>query len=115
MGIKFTVQLEVEVDVDGWKTEYGSPSAGHAMKQVLTDLREPGWYLTQTKWQGLATVTAAKAQVDLGINEKALAAAIADRCTANAFKGTGTGMCDRPLDEAGNCDRQADHITESDR
>lgn len=76
MGIKFNVQLVVEVDVDGWKTEYGHDNAGQALKQVLSDLRESGWYLTQSKWEGLATVHSAKAQVDLGINEAALAKAI---------------------------------------
>lgn len=31
-------------------------------------------------------------------------------CEANARKGTGTGMCGRPLDVHGQCDRAADHI-----
>jgi hypothetical protein len=31
-------------------------------------------------------------------------------CTANARRGTGTGICDRPLDELGQCDRASDHI-----
>lgn len=34
------------------------------------------------------------------------------RCEAQARKGTGTGMCDRPLDRHGNCDRAGDHITD---
>lgn len=31
-------------------------------------------------------------------------------CEANARKGTGTGICDRPLDELGQCDRASDHL-----
>lgn len=31
-------------------------------------------------------------------------------CDANARRGTGTGMCDRPLDEHGQCDRAGDHL-----
>jgi hypothetical protein len=33
-----------------------------------------------------------------------------ETCEANARRGTGTGMCDRPLNEHGYCDRAADHI-----
>jgi hypothetical protein len=32
------------------------------------------------------------------------------RCDKRARKGTGEGVCDRPLDERGQCDRAADHI-----
>lgn len=32
------------------------------------------------------------------------------RCEANAVRGTGTGSCDQPLDEHGNCPRTSDHI-----
>lgn len=32
------------------------------------------------------------------------------RCDANARKGTGTGMCDAPLDEHGNCPNAGNHI-----
>lgn len=32
------------------------------------------------------------------------------RCEAEAKRGTGTGACDRPLDEHGQCDRAAQHI-----
>lgn len=32
------------------------------------------------------------------------------RCEANAKRGTGTGMCNRPLDETGHCDREGDHL-----
>jgi hypothetical protein len=31
-------------------------------------------------------------------------------CGANARRGTGTGICDRPLDELGQCDRASNHI-----
>lgn len=31
-------------------------------------------------------------------------------CEALARKGTGEGMCDRPLDSHGRCDRASDHI-----
>jgi hypothetical protein len=31
-------------------------------------------------------------------------------CEALARRGTGTGMCNRPLDERGQCDRASDHI-----
>lgn len=37
------------------------------------------------------------------------------KCQENAHKGTGTGACDRPLDEHGNCDRAADHIVDGER
>jgi hypothetical protein len=33
------------------------------------------------------------------------------KCEARARRGTGEGMCDRPLDEHEQCDRAADHIT----
>lgn len=32
------------------------------------------------------------------------------RCGAEARRGTGTGVCDRPLDGHGYCDRASDHI-----
>jgi len=32
------------------------------------------------------------------------------RCDADAQRGTGTGACDRPLDERGACDRQSAHL-----
>lgn len=32
------------------------------------------------------------------------------RCEAQARKGTGTGICDRPLDTNGYCDRANDHL-----
>jgi hypothetical protein len=32
------------------------------------------------------------------------------RCEANAVRGTGTGLCNRPLDEYGYCDRPSDHL-----
>jgi hypothetical protein len=32
------------------------------------------------------------------------------RCDANAKRGTGTGICDRPLDEHGQCDRADKHL-----
>ncbi len=31
------------------------------------------------------------------------------RCEAHATKGTGTGICDRLLDERGQCDRASSH------
>lgn len=31
-------------------------------------------------------------------------------CDAYARRGTGTGMCNRPLDSHGRCDRASDHI-----
>lgn len=31
-------------------------------------------------------------------------------CTEHARKGTGWGMCDRPLDDRGECDRAGDHV-----
>lgn len=31
-------------------------------------------------------------------------------CDAHARRGTGTGVCDRPLDRHGGCDRAADHV-----
>lgn len=34
------------------------------------------------------------------------------RCDALARRGTGTGRCDRPLDESGRCDRPSDHLDE---
>jgi hypothetical protein len=32
------------------------------------------------------------------------------RCEVAARKGTGEGVCDRPLDKHGQCDRAADHL-----
>jgi hypothetical protein len=37
------------------------------------------------------------------------------RCEALARKGTGTGTCNRTLDQHGNCDRGAEHITDTER
>lgn len=33
-----------------------------------------------------------------------------ERCEADARRGTGTGVCDRPLDSYGRCDRASDHV-----
>jgi hypothetical protein len=33
------------------------------------------------------------------------------RCEARACKGTGEGMCDRLLDEHGQCDRPGSHLS----
>lgn len=76
MGTKFNVQLVVEVDVDGWKVEHGHGHVGQALREVLSELREPGWYLNDRQWLGFATVHSAKAQVDLGINGEALGKAL---------------------------------------
>lgn len=32
------------------------------------------------------------------------------RCGADARKGTGSGICDQPLDVHGNCDRASNHV-----
>lgn len=32
------------------------------------------------------------------------------RCEMLAHKGTGTGICDRPLDSYGQCDRASSHV-----
>ena len=32
------------------------------------------------------------------------------RCDELAYRGTGVGVCDRPLNEHGLCDRASDHI-----
>ena len=53
--IKVVVTLEVEVDVEGWQTEYGTDEA-EAVDKILRDLGEPGWYLYEPKWDGLAKV-----------------------------------------------------------
>lgn len=34
------------------------------------------------------------------------------RCEAYARRGTGTGLCDQPLDDLGQCSRASDHIEE---
>lgn len=31
-------------------------------------------------------------------------------CLAEAKRGTGTGVCDKPLDERGNCTNPTNHI-----
>ena len=33
-----------------------------------------------------------------------------ERCEADVRKGTGTGVCSRPLDQRGYCDRASDHL-----
>lgn len=33
-----------------------------------------------------------------------------ERCASYARRGTGAGLCDRPLDEHGYCDRPSDHL-----
>lgn len=33
-----------------------------------------------------------------------------NRCDAEAKKGTGTGVCNAPLDEHGNCPRAGSHV-----
>jgi hypothetical protein len=63
--MQFEVKLTVEVDVDGWQVEYGTATITEALMDVLTDLREPGWYLQGEKWKGLGTVTAVEAQLNL--------------------------------------------------
>ncbi len=34
------------------------------------------------------------------------------KCSALAYKGTGIGMCDAPLDSHGNCPNYGNHIEE---
>lgn len=53
------VQLSVEVDLDAWCVEYGNVgNTAQALTEALQDLGEVDYYLQQTKWQGLARVTA---------------------------------------------------------
>jgi thioester reductase-like protein len=52
---RFIVTIEADVNLDALAVEYGT-TAATALVQVLTDLREPDWYLSEPKWQGLATV-----------------------------------------------------------
>lgn len=40
------------------------------------------------------------------------AMAPARRCEANARKGTGSGVCDTPLDKHGNCPNVGNHVEE---
>lgn len=35
---------------------------------------------------------------------------MAKRCEALAVRGTGVGVCDRQLDEKGQCDRASSHV-----
>lgn len=62
--MRFMVTLVVDVPLDGWKDEYGV-SYGESVTQILSDLREPGWYLTGEKWSGLATLAKVSAVLDL--------------------------------------------------
>jgi hypothetical protein len=60
------VTLRVKVDLDVWQDEYGSDNTVHALKEALSDLSEPGWYLQGEKWShGLGDVTQVTATVDL--------------------------------------------------
>ena len=65
MTIRFAVELVIDIDVDGWTTEYGTIGAAESLKQVLTDLREADEYLAGRKWSGLASVKSAKATIAL--------------------------------------------------
>lgn len=47
---------------------------------------------------------------DLTDESRADIAGLVPRCEAYARKGTGTGICDRPVDGLGQCDRASDHI-----
>jgi hypothetical protein len=56
--VTVTVELTVEVDLDAWCVEYGLDSTEQALTESVQDLGEADYYLQQTKWQGLARVTA---------------------------------------------------------
>jgi hypothetical protein len=47
---------------------------------------------------------------DLTAESRSDIAGLVPRCEANARKGTGTGICDRPLGGSDQCDRASDHI-----
>jgi hypothetical protein len=51
--------------------------------------------------------------IAIGSHTKACPGARNGRCEALARKGTGTGVCDRPLDDHGQCDRASDHQEDS--
>lgn len=54
--MKIKVALVVDVDLDVWANEYGSPDADTALTEALEDLGRAGWYLTGEKWTSLASV-----------------------------------------------------------
>jgi hypothetical protein len=62
--MRFTVQIELEVDLDGWRDEYNLSSTAAALTDVLARLREPEQHLAAPMWAPLATVGAVVAQVD---------------------------------------------------
>jgi hypothetical protein len=61
--VRIEVTLQVDVDLEGWTTEYGHDSVGEALVYVLKDLREKAYYLAAPKWDGLATVDSVTAVV----------------------------------------------------
>lgn len=72
--MKFTVTLEVDVDLEAWTDEYGTAGAGGSLTQVLTDLNEPGWYFRHPKWQALASLQSVKSVVSPPDPQRVLAA-----------------------------------------
>lgn len=47
--MRFTVTLEVDINLDDWAAEYGVSTA-EALTQAMGDLALPGWYLQGEKW-----------------------------------------------------------------
>jgi len=62
---RFTVTLDVELDLDEWTKEYGTTSAARSLEQALSDLRDHEQYLRQPKWGGLAEVKDVKVHLNL--------------------------------------------------
>jgi hypothetical protein len=75
--MRFTVTVELDVDLDAYREEYLLGTAAEALVKLVPDLREQGWYFQQEKWRGLANVKGVKAQLDLFSAAEAAKVAVA--------------------------------------
>jgi hypothetical protein len=99
--IRFTVEIQVDADVDGWAAARGI-SAGAALKEILAFLRE----VDPAHGQTFLSPVDARAIIRLNAQPNHVAAKLRNGTSdARARTGTGEGMCDRPLYENGQCHR----------
>lgn len=66
--------------------------------------------LTPDEQHRASRESAGQLQVELSHPRMAAAILGRGRCDANSRKGTGTGVCDAPLDAHGQCPRADEHV-----
>lgn len=105
----------VRIDAKRWESEEQRDGTPDFIATKEADGWRLKWRTSAKATRGFKRITDVKDDVAASLAYTGLARAREDReqlqyCDANAKRGTGTGMCGRPLDEHGYCDRASDHI-----